>query len=103
MTERGTVRIWHADEGWGVVDGPGVPGGCWVHFSAIAADGYRHLDPGRAVSFRVEPGPQDGYPYRAVKVWTDDREPAGASPENTSPGAYDSRLTLTFDDEAPGS
>jgi len=34
------VREFYPDEGWGVIDGPDVPGGCWVHFSAIAVAGY---------------------------------------------------------------
>jgi len=37
MSETGTVREYDADEGWGVIDAPSVPGGCWVHFSAIAS------------------------------------------------------------------
>ncbi|GAA2509787.1 cold-shock protein [Winogradskya humida] len=54
MVSVGTVRSWNADEGWGVLDGPGVPGGCWVHFSAVAAPGYRELETGRTVMFRAE-------------------------------------------------
>jgi tRNA(adenine34) deaminase len=93
--EQGFVRGWNADEGWGVLDGPGVPGGCWAHFSAIVADGYRQLSPGQTVSFRFEPGPQDGFAYRAVKVWPD-------GPEQPS-AAYQSTLTLTSDDPPSGS
>ena len=29
------VREWHADLGWGVLDSPETPGGCWAHFSVI--------------------------------------------------------------------
>src|SRR4051812_10864714 len=71
MTSVGSVRTFNADEGWGVIDGPDVPGGCWVHFSAIAMDGYRELARGQRVSFRAEAASQDGFAYRAVKVWTD--------------------------------
>ncbi len=31
----GVVRWFNADEGWGVIDAPEVPGGCFVHFSFI--------------------------------------------------------------------
>ena len=33
----GVVRFWHDDEGWGVLDCPSTPGGCWTHFSVIEA------------------------------------------------------------------
>lgn len=97
MTSVGTVRIFDADEGWGVLDGPDVPGGCWVHFSALAADGYRELIPGRHVSFRAEAASQDGFAYRAVKVWTGDIEPPDQPRNQGDSAAYRSSLTLTFD------
>lgn len=101
------MRIFHADEGWGVIDGPDVPGGCWVHFSAIAMDGYRELADGQHVSFRYESASQDGFDYRAVKVWTDAVEPPDKpQPQSGGSVAYSSSLTLTFDappsDEAAG-
>ncbi|MFB9236323.1 cold-shock protein [Plantactinospora siamensis] len=98
MTSDGVVRSYRADEGWGVIDGPDVPGGCWVHFSAIAGDGYAELAPGQAVSFRAEAQPQDGYAYRAVKVWTGDAEPADPETDDGDSTAYRSTLTLNFDE-----
>ena len=97
MASIGSVRTYDADKGWGVIDGPDVPGGCWVHFSAIAATGYRELTPGEPVSFRAEPADQDGFAYRAVKVWTGDAEPAGETGATGASGAYTSTLTLSFD------
>ncbi len=103
MATRGTVRSWHADDGWGVLDSPATPGGCWAHFSAVLVPGYRALEPGEAVELTAEAGVQDGYAYRAVEVW-----PAGQAPVRTddrcvgpSP-AYCSALTLTFDAPADG-
>ena len=32
---RAQVREWHEDLGWGVLDSPDTPGGCWVHYSVI--------------------------------------------------------------------
>jgi CspA family cold shock protein len=90
----GTVRSFDPDEGYGVLDGPDVPGGCWVHFSAIAVSGYRQLIPGQQVSFRVEAAEQDGFTFRATKVWTGSVEPADESPEPRDSGAYGSVLTL---------
>jgi cold shock protein len=94
----GTVRTYDADHGWGVIDGPDVPGGCWVHFSAIAMDGFRRLTPGQRVSFVAEAARQDGFAFRAVKVWTGDTEPIVDVPPDTRSTAYSSTLTLTFDD-----
>jgi len=51
MAYVGVVRGFDAAEEWGVIDGPDVPGGGWVHFSAIAMEGYRLLRRGQRVSF----------------------------------------------------
>lgn len=65
-----TVRVWYAEDGWGVLDCPETPGGCFVHFSNIEMTGYRTLEPGKRVDLQWEaPGfKQDGYDYRAVRV-----------------------------------
>ncbi|GIF46664.1 CspA family cold shock protein [Asanoa ferruginea] len=100
------VRAYTADEGWGIIDGPDVPGGCWVHFSAIAGNGPKQLAEGQRVSFwaeaeaEAEAAEQDGFAYRAVKVWSGDTEPDDQRPDETGSDAYRSTLTLTFDDEA---
>jgi CspA family cold shock protein len=85
------VREWWNDAGWGVVDSPATPGGCWVHFSVIRVSGYRALQPGQEVLLEWEAARQDGYDHRAVGVW-----PVGSDPVDPSvdaPGAADaSRL-----------
>jgi CspA family cold shock protein len=101
MASIGTVRSYDPDEGWGVIDGPDVPGGCWVHFGAIAADGYRQLTVGQTVSFHCERASQDGFDFRAVKVWTTEAEPPDQPPGRGPSGAYRSTLTLTFDPPPP--
>ena len=75
------MRVWHADEGWGVLDSTDTPGGCWVHFSAFHGDairdlgfgsyrirgGYAHLVAGETVDFDWEQvTDQDGYTFRAT-------------------------------------
>jgi cold shock protein len=67
----GVVRSYDAEEGWGVIDAPETPGGCFVHFSGIMGSGSRNLNEGERVSFAFErPGfKQDGYDYRALRVW----------------------------------
>lgn len=67
----GVVRDFDADEGWGGIDSPETPGGCFVHFSQIEGTGYRSLTVGQRVTFTYEALDflQDGYPYRAIHVW----------------------------------
>lgn len=99
MSQTGTVREFDADEGWGVIDAPEVPGGCFVHFSAIVMAGYRSLAAGQTVTFEAVPAQQDGYAFAATKVWTGDEEPPDdIVPEGQPSGAYHSTLTLHFDD-----
>lgn len=62
------VRQWDNEEGWGVLDSPETPGGCWTHFSHVEMDGYRSLVPGQRVDLVWESLGQDGYDFRAVRV-----------------------------------
>ena len=100
MTSRGTVRVWHAEEGWGVLDSAATPGGCWAHYSAVLVPGYRELGAGADVEFTFETAGQDGYAFRAVKVRAADQAPVQSGDEvsGVSP-AYQSTLTFTFDSE----
>lgn len=103
MISRGVVRDFRPEEGWGVVDGPDVPGGCWVHFSTIVMDGYRQLTPGQRVSFRAEATNQDGFNFRATTVWPDGVEPTDPPADQGTSIGYRSSLILTFDQpEDPG-
>jgi cold shock protein len=65
-----TVREWSEEEGWGVLDSPETPGGCFGHYSDIQVPGFRTLSPGQQVDLTWEaPGfKQDGYDYRAVSI-----------------------------------
>jgi CspA family cold shock protein len=69
------VRVWHHEEGWGVIDCPEAPGGCWAHYSAVLIAGYKTLSAGQSVELLLEPPGQDGYAFRAVEVW-----PTGHAP-----------------------
>jgi CspA family cold shock protein len=93
-----SVREWHDEFGWGVLDSIETPGGCWVHFSNIDADGYRSLSGVATVLLECERAGQDGYPYRAVRVEIPGREPAPAT-ERSADAAYRSRLNIEWDDE----
>jgi CspA family cold shock protein len=68
---RATVRAWYDEEGWGVLDSPETPGGCFAHFSNLEMDGYHALKQGATVELAEWEAPgfkQDGYDYRAVRV-----------------------------------
>jgi len=69
MRTTGTVREWHDEEGWGVIDSPDTPGGCWAHFSVIDLAGGSRLSYGTQVLLDVEQAAQDGYDFRATWVW----------------------------------
>ena len=63
-----TVREWDDDEGWGVLDSPETPGGCWTSFSAVEMEGFRFLTAGQKVTLEWEAAEQDGFQYQAVRV-----------------------------------
>lgn len=88
------VRVWHDEEGWGVLDSAETPGGCWVHFSHIEMDGYRSLRDLDTVEVEFREVPQDGYRFTAVRVVV----PGRPGPAPSTGGAYTSSLTLEFDD-----
>jgi CspA family cold shock protein len=57
VKEQGTVKWFNASKGFGFIQrqtGEDV----FVHFSAIAMDGYKSLNEGQAVEFEVKKGPK---------------------------------------------
>ncbi|MET4002289.1 MULTISPECIES: cold-shock protein [Arthrobacter] len=105
MVTTGTVRSWNDEEGWGVIDSPVTPGGCWVSFADVRlqAPGFLSLSPGQEVLFEWEAADQDGFCFRARAA-----TPAGdgiravipppANPMNNPGGTYRSRLSIRFDE-----
>lgn len=75
-TTRAITHLWHDDEGWGVVESPDTPGGCWVHISHLDMPGYRHLEPGQRVHLTWETPGHGRYAYRAVHVLVDEEPEA---------------------------
>lgn len=67
MRTTGVVRLWSNEDGWGVIDSPETPGGCWTHASVVA--GLTRLRPGAPVLLEAEEGAQDGFDFRAIQVW----------------------------------
>lgn len=95
MSDRGVVREWCVEEGWGVIDAPPVPGGCWVPFTALKFE-RRNLDNGQRVEFEWEPAEQDGYSFRALRVW-----PEGAVPVEPQTPQADHGMTMAAWDIDP--
>ncbi|WP_030441566.1 cold-shock protein [Actinoplanes subtropicus] len=94
MSVLAVVREWHDDEGWGVVDSPEVPRACWVSFAHVRVAGYRSLRPGQPVALEWEPAEQDGFAYRALRVWPWNSEPVEPGEAPPPDGAHTSTLTL---------
>ncbi|MFF4775381.1 cold-shock protein [Microtetraspora fusca] len=97
----GTVTEWHDIDGLGVITSEDLPGEVWVHFSHIVMKSPRNLTVGRSVRFTWEEFPQDGYRFRAVRVWPDEHQFDG-NLANEVPsaefGGYESHVELQYDD-----
>jgi len=64
----GTVRVWHGELGWGVLDSLETPGGCWAHWSNIDKTQLRVREAGEIVEFNWEQRSQDGYQFLAPDI-----------------------------------
>ncbi|MHA7268576.1 hypothetical protein [Arthrobacter sp. HLT1-20] len=93
----GVVRMWHDEQGWGIIDSEPTPGGCWAHFSRVAVSGYASLKNGQAVILEWEAADQDGFKFRAARVWPAAAEPITAE-HTPADGAYSSSLAITLDE-----
>jgi CspA family cold shock protein len=54
----GTVKWFSAEKGFGFITPDDGSADVFVHFSAIAGDGYRNLDENAKVEFEVTQGPK---------------------------------------------
>ena len=63
----GTVKWFNSEKGFGVIAQADGGNAVFVHFSAIQGDGYRSLNEGDEVEFRVEQG-QKGLQAADVRV-----------------------------------
>jgi cold shock protein len=63
-----TLKIWHVEEGWGVLTSPGVPSDVFAHFSEIEGEGHGELYDGDSVGFQYRHAFQDGYAYLTTWV-----------------------------------
>ena len=56
--ETGTVKWFNESKGFGFISPSDVSADVFVHFSAIESGGFRTLNEGQSVSFKVESGPK---------------------------------------------
>lgn len=54
----GTVKWFNESKGFGFISPQDGSDDVFVHFSAIAGDGFKTLAEGQAVSYQVETGPK---------------------------------------------
>jgi len=64
----GTVKWFNSQKGFGFISNAEGGDDVFVHFSAIAGDGFKSLNEGQAVTYDVEPDPKSSGKLRAVNV-----------------------------------
>ncbi|MFF5449543.1 cold-shock protein [Streptomyces sp. NPDC012888] len=67
MPQQGTVKWFNAEKGYGFIAVDGGGPDVFVHYSAIAGDGYKSLDENQRVEFDVSQG-QRGPQAESVRV-----------------------------------
>jgi CspA family cold shock protein len=64
---QGTVKWFNGEKGFGFIAQDGGGADVFVHYSEIAADGFRSLDEGQRVEFEIGQG-QKGPQAQGVRV-----------------------------------
>lgn len=66
---KGTVKWFNGEKGFGFISNDDGSGDVFVHFSAIQGAGYKSLDEGQKVSYDTETDPKDSRKLRAINVY----------------------------------
>ena len=65
---KGTVKWFNSEKGFGFISNEDGSGDVFVHFSSINTDGFKTLDEGQQVMFDTEADPKNSSRLRAVNV-----------------------------------
>ena len=65
---KGTVKWFNAQKGYGFITNENTGEDVFVHFSAILSDGYKTLEEGQKVTFDIEQDPKNDSKLRAANV-----------------------------------
>ena len=65
---KGTVKWFNAQKGYGFITNESTGEDVFVHFSAIVSDGYKTLEEGQKVTFDIEQDPKNSKKLRASNV-----------------------------------
>lgn len=65
---KGTVKFFNADKGFGFIKNDETEEEVFVHYSAIMTDGYKSLNENQKVTYDVETDPKDSSKKRATNV-----------------------------------
>ena len=65
---KGTVKWFNAEKGFGFIKNDNGGDDVFVHFSAIQTEGFKSLEEGQKVTFDTECDPQNSSKIRATNV-----------------------------------
>ncbi len=65
---KGTVKWFNPEKGYGFISDDNGGEDVFVHFSAIVSEGYKTLSEGQKVTYETEPDPKNSSKLRAVNV-----------------------------------